>query len=75
MNVHEARLKVHGAITLFLVDMAAEDDATEADLEALEEEMAELADLLLEELGLDVVSAESESEFSCKINLYTGDDE
>lgn len=68
-------MKIHGTIAMFFVDVAAEDDASDEELESLEEEMSDLADLLMEELGLDIVSVESDTEFSCKLNLYSGDDE
>ena len=71
MNIHEARLKVHGAIVDVLVEMAAEDDS---DIDALEEEMSYLADVLLEELGLDIISVDNENKMTATLVLYDGSD-
>lgn len=71
MNIHEARLKVHGAIVGVLVEMAAED---ESDLDALEEEMSYLADVILEELGLDIISVDDENKMTASLVLYDGSD-
>lgn len=71
MNIHEARLKVHGTIVDVLVEMAAEDDS---DIDALEEEMGYLADVLLEELGLDIISVDKENKMTATLVLYDGSD-
>jgi hypothetical protein len=71
MNHHEARLAVHGAIVNVLVDMAAEDDS---DIDALEEEMGYLADVIMEELGLDIVSVDEDDTILANLVLYDGSD-
>jgi len=70
MNANEARLKIHSAITEVLVSMAVEDDSTDEEVEAFGEEMSEVADLILEELGLDVVSVESDTKMTVTLDIY-----
>ena len=68
MNINEARLKVHGTVTEVLVAMAIEDNATDEEVEMLEEEMSELADVILEDLGLDVVSVNDDGSLVVGVN-------
>jgi hypothetical protein len=70
MNSNEARLKVHGAITEVLVAMAVEDEATDDDIESLTEEMGELADVIMEDLGLEVVSVNEDKSINAVLRLF-----
>lgn len=60
MNQFEARLKIHSAIRDALVSLGADEGSTEEEILSLEDECSEIADILLEEIGLDVVSVEGE---------------
>lgn len=71
MNANEARLKVHGAITEVLVAMAVDDDASDEEVESLEEEMAELADVIMEDIGLEVVSVGEDGSINATLRLFT----
>lgn len=70
MNSNEARLKVHGAITEVLVAMAIEDESTEDEIESLTEEMSELADVIMEDLGLEVVSVNEDKSINAVLRLF-----
>ena len=75
MNINEARLKVHGTVTEVLVAMAIEDNATDEEVEMLEEEMSELADVILEDLGLDVVSVNDDGSLTVTLRFYEDENE
>jgi transposase len=74
MNSNEARLKIHGAITEVLVAMAVEDDATDEDVDALEEEMSELADVIMEDLGIEVVSVHEDKSITAVLRLFSDEE-
>lgn len=74
MNANEARLKVHGAITEVLVAMAIDDDATDEEAEALEEEMSELADVIMEDIGLEVTSVNEDASINAVLRLFTDEE-
>ena len=74
MNANEARLKIHGAITEVLVAMAIEDDAPDTEVESLFEEMGELADVVMEDIGLEVVSVNEDKSISVVLRLFTDED-
>lgn len=61
MDIYEARIKIHAAITETLVALGSEDRMTEAELETLADECAEVADILMEDLGIGVTSVEADS--------------
>ena len=71
MNTNEARMKIHGAITEVLTIMAAEDDTTEHDLVDLEDQMAELADVLMEDLGVEVQSVNEDGSINVVLRLFS----
>ena len=73
MNANEARLKVHGTITEVLVAMAIDDDATDEEAEALAETMGDLADVIMEDLGLEVISVDEDGSMTAKLSLYVDD--
>jgi hypothetical protein len=70
MNANEARLKVHGAITEVLVAMAVDEEATDEELELLTEEMGELADVIMEDLGLEVTSVNDDKSINAVLRLF-----
>jgi hypothetical protein len=74
MNANEARLKIHGAITEVLVAMAIEDDAPDNEVESLFEEMGELADVIMEDIGVEVVSVNEDKSISVLLRLFTDED-
>lgn len=74
MNANEARLKVHGAITEVLVAMAVEDEATEDEIESLVEEMSELSDVIMEDIGLEVVSVNEDKSINVLLRLFTDEE-
>ena len=74
MNANEARLKVHGTITEVLVAMAIDDDATDEEVESLEEEMAQLADVIMEDLGLDVSSVNEDGSINAVLRLFVDEE-
>ncbi len=75
MNPNEARLKIHGAITEVLVAMAVEDNATDEEVESLEEEMAELADVIMEDLGVEVVSVNEDKSITTILRLFSDEED
>ena len=74
MNETEARLRVHGAITEVLVAMAVDDDASDEEIESLEEEMSELADVIMEDIGLEVTSVNEDKSINAVLRLFTDED-
>ena len=74
MNSNEARLRVHGAITEVLVAMAVDDDATDEEVESLEEEMTELADVIMEDIGLEVTSVNEDGSINAVLRLFTDEE-
>jgi transposase len=74
MNDNEARLKIHGAITEVLVAMAIEDNATDEEADALEEEMTELADVIMEDLGVEVLSVNEDKSITVVLRLFSDEE-
>jgi transposase len=74
MNANEARLRVHGAITDVLVAMAVDDDATDEEIDALEEQMSELADVIMEDIGLEVTSVNEDKSINAVLRLFTDEE-
>jgi hypothetical protein len=60
MNEHEVRLGLVRVIRDVLVDLAAEDGTENDDLLAMEEAMTDAADIILDALQVEVVSAEDQ---------------
>lgn len=78
MNPNEARLRVHGAITEVLLEMLADEGSNPEELETLADDMGELADIIMEDIGLDVVSVDDDKTIHATLQLYTdlaGDEE
>ena len=63
----EAKIQIYETIIDVLVSLAVEDDATA-------EEMSELADILMENLGLEVDSVEEDGSIKVTLRLYEGDE-
>lgn len=74
MNTNEARLRIHGAITEVLVAMAVDDDASDEEIESLEEEMSELADVIMEDLGVEVLSVNEDKSINTVLRLFTDEE-
>ena len=71
MNTNEARMKIHGAITEVMTIMAEEDGASEQELIELEDQMAELADVLMEDLGIEVQSVNQDGSINVLLRLFS----
>lgn len=69
MNIYEARLKIHATLRDALVALGTDDRTTDEELLSLEDECSEIADILMEDLGLDVTSVE-ENTIHATISLY-----
>jgi transposase len=75
MNANEARLRIHGTITEVLVTMAMDDNATDEEIEALEEEMGELADVIMEDLGVEVNSVNEDKSMNVTLRLFSDEED
>ena len=75
MNTNEARLRIHGTITEVLVSMAMDDNATDEDIEALEEEMGELADVIMEDLGVEVTAVNDDKSLNVVLRLFSDEED
>lgn len=54
--------------------MAVDDDATDEEVESLTDEMAELADVVMEDLGVEVVSVNEDKSISVVLRLYSDEE-
>lgn len=54
MNIPEARLKLSETIQEFMVDLAIDEDMSISEIAEVEESMAELTEMLLDTLHLEV---------------------
>lgn len=75
MNANEARLRIHGTITEVLVSMAMDDNATDEEIEALEEEMGELADVIMEDLGVEVTAVNEDKSMNVVLRLFSDEED
>ena len=66
----EAKIQIYETIIDVLVSLAIEDDATDEDIDQTAEEMSELADILMENLGLEVDSVEEDGSIKVTLRLY-----
>lgn len=71
----EAKIQIYETIIDVLVSLAVEDDATDEDIDQTAEEMSELADILMENLGLEVDSVEEDGSIKVTLRLYEGDED
>jgi hypothetical protein len=75
MNINEARLLIHSTIADTLVSLGLSDEPTEEEIEQLDEEMREIADILLEELGFSITSVNEDGSFTAHLVLLNEDDD
>jgi len=71
----EAKIQIYETIIDVLVSLAVDDDATDEDIDQTAEEMSELADILMENLGLEVDSVEEDGSIKVTLRLYEGDED
>jgi hypothetical protein len=71
----EAKIQIYETIIDVLVSLAVEDDATDEDIDQTAEEMSELADILMENLGLEVDSVEEDGSIKVTLRLYEGNED
>lgn len=71
MDIYEARIKIHTAITETLVALGTDNKTTDEELQSLSDECAEIADIIMEDLGISVVSiGEDGKTIHATIELY-----
>lgn len=54
--------------------MAIDDDASDEEIESLEEEMSELADVIMEDLGVEVNSVNDDKSINVTLRLFTDEE-
>ena len=71
----DVRLKVRDLLMEILVSLAVDDDTTDDEVAVFEEDMGEVANLMLDSLGFDVVSVDNEdgTKFTVKCEIIEGD--
>jgi hypothetical protein len=74
MNIPEARLKIHRQILDVLVSLALDDTTSDQEIADLEEDMAEVAELIMENIGLEIQSVDDESIVKATLNVATPED-
>ena len=71
MNISEARLKIHRQILDVLVSLALDDTTSDQEIADLEEDMAEVAELIMENIGLEIQSVDDDSIVKATLNVAT----
>lgn len=71
----EARLIVHEILTEIMVSLAVDDETTDEEVAEFEEDMGDVANLMLEALGFEIVSIDNEdgTQFTAKLEIVEGD--
>jgi hypothetical protein len=71
----EARLLIHEVLTEIMVSLAVDDETTDEEVAVFEEDMGEVADLMIEALGLQILSVDNpeNNEFTAKLQIIEGD--
>ena len=71
----EARLIVHEILTEIMVSLAVDDETTDEEVAEFEEDMGDVANLMLEALGFEIVSVDNEdgTQFTAKLEIVEGD--
>jgi hypothetical protein len=71
----EARLVIHEILTEIMVSLAVDDETTDEEVAEFEEDMGDVANLMLDSLGLKVVSVDNEdgTQFTVKMEILEGD--
>lgn len=57
----EARLRVQDLIMEILVSLAVDDDTTDEEVAVFEADMADVATLIMDSLGLEIISVDNDS--------------
>ena len=68
----EARLSIHDTITEILVALAVDDDTTDEEIAGFEEDMGEVASVMLDAIGLKVLSVDG-TKLTCELEIVDGD--
>jgi transposase len=55
--------------------MAMDDNATDEEIEALEEEMGELADVIMEDLGVEVTAVNEDKSMNVVLRLFSDEED
>lgn len=71
----EVRLSVRDLLMEILVSLAVDDETTDEEIATFEDDMGEVADLMLDSLGFQVVSVDDEegTKFTAKMEMIQGD--
>jgi len=71
----ETRLKVRDLLMEILVSLAVDDETTDEEIATFEDDMGEVANLMLDSLGFQVVSVDNEAgtQFTVKFDIIEGD--
>jgi hypothetical protein len=71
----ETRLKVRDLLMEILVSLAVDDETTDEEIATFEDDMGEVANLMLDSLGFQVVSVDNEegTQFTAKFDIIEGD--
>ena len=67
-------MRIHGTITDVLVAMAVEDDSGDEEVAQLADDLGDVADIILEDLGLEVLSVENDGSITVKLRLFVDED-
>lgn len=70
----EAKIQIYEAIVDVLVSIGVDDDSTDEEVDEMAEQMGEVADILLETLGLTVDSVEEDGSIKATLRVWEGDD-
>lgn len=68
----EARLAIHDIITEILVALAVDDETTDEEVAGFEEDMGEVASVMLDAIGLKVLSVDG-AKLTCELEIIDGD--
>jgi len=71
----ESLLKVRDLLMEILVSLAVDDETTDEEIANFEDDMGEVADLMIDSLGVKIVSVDNEegTQFTAQFELIEGD--
>lgn len=71
----ESLLKVRDLLMEILVSLAVDDETTDEEIANFEDDMGEVADLMIDSLGMKIVSVDNEegTQFTAQFELIEGD--
>lgn len=71
----ESLLKVRDLLMEILVSLAVDDETTDEEIANFEDDMGEVADLMIDSLGIKIVSVDNEegTQFTAQFELIEGD--